>query len=197
VILIKRIIEKVNKIAQNANGKLPVMQRHLSAVDIEFNHGRKGFSMIQNNNTDKNHKIQIVLKLFDGNLQEALKIYEQQLNILRSQAQVLMSLAGVVLTITGFSGHRIAGSGRFTQVCVIPGLGVVLLSAIWIWKKVLSIRRMTSDLEGKPQAVLLWVLHRWNAKTRAYTIGGFILCLGFTIYNFAFAKMLISIQNTF
>ena len=147
--------------------------------------------MGQDINSDKSHEIQTVLKLCGGDLREALKIYEQQLNVLQSRAQVLMSLAGVVLTITGFSGQRIAGTSRFAQVCVIAGLGVVLLSAIWIWKKVLSIRWMTSDLAGESEDILLRIIERRDTKTRAYTTGGFILCMGFVIYSIAFAKMLI------
>ena len=141
------------------------------------------------------HEIQSVLKLCGGDLREVLKIYEQQLNVLQSRAQVLMSLAGVVLTITGFSGRRIAGTSWFAQMCVIAGLGVVLLSAIWIWKKVLSIRWMTSDLVGEPEDILLRIIERRDAKTKAYATGGFILCLGFVIYSIAFAKMLIFTTN--
>lgn len=86
--------------------------------------------MLQKSSTDKSHEIQKILKLCNGDLREALKIYEQQLNVLQTRAQVLMSLAGVVLTITGFSGQRIAGASRLAQICVIAGLGVILLSAI-------------------------------------------------------------------
>jgi hypothetical protein len=149
--------------------------------------------MSQDMNSAKSHEVQTVLKLCGGDLREALKIYEQQLNVLQSRAQVLMSLAGVVLTITGFSGQRIAGTSQFAQVCVIAGLGVVLLSAIWIWKKVLGIRWMTSDLTGEPEKILFRIIQRRDAKTNAYAIGGFILCLGFVIYSIAFAKMLISV----
>lgn len=147
--------------------------------------------MVQINNSDKNHEIEMVLKLCSNDLREALKIYDQQLNVLQSRAQVLMSLAGIVLTITGFSGYRIAGSGRFAQICVIVGLAVVLFSAIWVWKKVLNIRWMTSDLHGENEEILSRIIDRRNAKTRAYTIGGFILCIGFVIYSIAFARMLI------
>jgi hypothetical protein len=149
--------------------------------------------MVQKSGIDENHEIQTVLKLCGGDLREALKIYEHQLNVLQSRAQVLMSLAGVVLTITGFSGQRIAGTGRFAQVCVIAGLGVVLLSAIWIWKKVLSLRWMTSDLTGEPEQILFRIIQRRDVKTKAYAAGGFILCLGFVIYSIAFGKMLISV----
>lgn len=147
--------------------------------------------MSQDMDSNKSHEIQKVLELCGGELREALKIYEQQLNVLQSRAQVLMSLAGIVLTITGFSGYRIAGSGRFSQICVIVGLAVVLFSAVWVWKKVLDIRWMTSDLHGENEEILSRIIDRRNAKTRAYTIGGFILCIGFVIYSIAFARMLI------
>ena len=151
--------------------------------------------MSQDIDSNISHEVQTVLKLCRGDLREVLKIYEQQLNVLQGRAQVLMGLAGVVLTITGFSGQRIAGTSRFAQVCVITGLGVVLLSAICIWKKVLSIRWMTSDLTGEPEQILFRIIERRDAKTKAYTTGGFILCLGFVIYSIAFAKMLIFTTN--
>lgn len=153
--------------------------------------------MIQNQNSksDKKHEVETVLKLCGNNLHEALKIYEQQMTVLQIRAQVLMTLAGVVLTITGFSGKRIAGTSRFAQICVIVGLGVVLFSAVWVWKKVLNIRWLTSDLYGEPEEILLRTIERRDTKTKAYTTGGFVLCMGFVIYSIAFAKMLIFTAN--
>jgi hypothetical protein len=129
--------------------------------------------------------------LCGNDLSKSLEILEKQLNVLQGRAQILMGLAGVVLTITGFSGKRIAGTSLFAQVCVITGLAVVLLSAIWIWRKVLSVKWITSDLSVEPVEVLSKVIQRRNAKTRAYMVGGFILCCGFVIYSIAFAKMLL------
>jgi hypothetical protein len=52
---------------------------------------------------------------------------------------------------------------------------------------------MTSDLHGEDEQILLRIIVRRNAKTRAYTIGGYVLCMGFVIYSIAFAMMLFSI----
>jgi len=70
----------------------------------------------------------------------------------------------------------------------------VLLSAVWIWRKVLFVKWITSDLTGEPVEVLARVIERRNVKTSAYKIGGFILCCGFVIYSIAFAKMLLYVN---
>ncbi len=132
-----------------------------------------------------------IYALCDRDLLKAVEILERQLTVLQSRAQVLMSLAGVVLTITGFSGRRIAETGLYAQVCVILGLSVVLTSAVWIWSKVLSVKWITSQLGGEPQEVIARLIERRNKKTRAYMIGGFILCCGFVLYSSAFAMMLL------
>lgn len=132
-----------------------------------------------------------IYALCGGDLLKAVEMLERQLNVLQSRAQVLMSLAGVVLTITGFSGRRIAGTSIFAQICVITGLAVVLLSAVWIWRKVLSVKWITCELDGEPEEIIARIISRRNNKTRAYTTGGFILCCGFVIHSIAFAKMLL------
>lgn len=139
----------------------------------------------------KIHEIESVLKLCEHNLKAALQIYEHQLNVLQTRAQVLMGLAGVVLSITGFSGHRIASTGRIAQFSVILGLGTVLISAVWVWKKVMNVRWITDDLYGTSEEILSRIIDRRNAKTAAYVKGGYLLCAGFSIYSVAFAMMLL------
>ena len=151
-------------------------------------------SKLKNEFTSSAKEAKDILSLCDNNLCKSLEMLEKQLNVLQSRSQVLMTLAGVVLTITGFSGQRIAGTSRFAQICVITGLTVVLLSAIWIWRKVLSVKWITSDLSGEPIEILSRVIERRNIKTRAYMVGGFILCSGFVIYSIAFAKMLLYVN---
>ncbi len=132
-----------------------------------------------------------IYSLFGKDISKAKEILGQQLNVLQSRAQVLMSLASVVLTITGFSGSRIAGTNLFSKICVVTGLAIVLLSAIWIWMKVLYIRWLTGELGPDPIEMLSEIIKRRNKKTRAYMIGGLILCIGLVIYSIAFMNMLL------
>ncbi len=151
-----------------------------------------------NNNYDcksPEHEASDIYALCGRDLLKSVEMLERQLNVLQSRAQVLMSLAGVVLTITGFSGRRIAGTSLFSQICVITGLAVVLLSAVWVWWKVLSVKWITCELDGQPEEIITRIISRRNNKTRAYTTGGFILCCGFAIYSIAFAKMLLFNAN--
>jgi hypothetical protein len=116
---------------------------------------------------------------------------ERQLNVLHTRAQVLMTLSGVVVTVTGFSGRIIAGTSVSAKFSIIIGLLVVLSSAIWTWNKVMSIKWVTSDLEGEPVDILSRIIERRTAKTKAYKLGGVILCCGFLIYSIAVSQMLI------
>lgn len=140
---------------------------------------------------EQKKEINSMFRLFGDDIEKLIHIYERQMDVLQSRAQILMSLAGVVLTITGFSGRRIAGTSFFAQFFVISGLAIVLLSAIWTWKKVLGIKWLTTDLEGENDEILARIIIKRDLKTRAYNTGGSILCTGFVVYSIAFAKMLI------
>lgn len=119
-----------------------------------------------------------ILELCKGDMLAALHIAENQLNIIYTRAQVLMSLAGMVVTVTGFSGRLIAGSSLAAQVFLITGLFVTLASVIWVFQRVMRVRWITTMVvENKEQALEQALIHR-NRKTRAYLIGGRILCAG-------------------
>lgn len=134
----------------------------------------------------------VILSLAEGDRLRALELVERQLNILHGRAQVLLSLAGVVVTVTGFSGRTIAGTSSLSRILVITGLGVVLLSAIWLYSKVMKIKWVTGEVGEEITASIAAILLRRNAKTRAYTVGGIILCIGITIYCAAVALMLLA-----
>ncbi len=121
----------------------------------------------------------------------ALKVAEQQLNVVYTRAQVLMSLAGMVVTVTGFSGRLIAGSSTLAQVFLVAGLFVSLSSAAWVFRRVMRVRWVTS-LASEDQATALEnALERRDRKTSAYTIGGTLLFIGLLLYGISIALMLI------
>jgi uncharacterized membrane protein len=132
-----------------------------------------------------------LLELCEGNLLQALGVVEGQLNVLYGRAQVLLSLAGVLITVTGFSGRTIAGTSMLGKISIVLGLSVVLASAVWIYARVMRVRWVTRELDGDPSARLEAVIRRRDAKTRAFNIGGAVLCAGFAIYCVSVAVMLL------
>lgn len=134
---------------------------------------------------------QNVYKLADNQIIRALDMLERQMNVLHTRSQVLLSLAGIVVTVTGFSGRVIAGTSTFAKITVVLGLFVVLLSAVWVWSRVMAIKWITSELEDEPVKILTDIIARRNARTSAYKIGGAMLCTGLFIYGLAIAQMLL------
>ncbi len=137
-------------------------------------------------------EVENILALTGNNYVHAMDILERQLNVLHTRAQVLMSLAGIVLTITGFSGKLIAGTSLIAQILVVVGLATVLSSAVWVFLQVMRVKWLTGEVVLNQQTSLETVVQRRTQKTRAYSIGGIILCFGLFLYCAAFAMMLLS-----
>ncbi|OQX95644.1 hypothetical protein B6I21_04365 [candidate division KSB1 bacterium 4572_119] len=142
---------------------------------------------------DVNQEAIGILALTENDFLKALEVLERQLNVLHMRAQVLMSLAGIVITVTGFSGRLIAGTSLVAQISVIAGLATVLASAVWVFLKIMSIKWITNNIYQRDGlACIVEILERRNAKTRAFSIGGKILCVGLLLYSIAFSIMLLS-----
>jgi len=142
-----------------------------------------------------NEEANRILSLTGNDMLKALELLEKQLNTLHSRAQVLMSLAGIVVTVTGFSGRLIAATSLVSQSLVISGLATVLTSAVWVFSRVMGIRWVTSGLTKDHIDSLEKIIERRNKKTRAFSRGGIILCVGLFLYSIAFAMMLINPTN--
>ncbi|HEX9974516.1 MAG TPA: hypothetical protein VGD14_20780 [bacterium] len=133
-----------------------------------------------------------ILSLTNHDMLKALELLEKQLNTLHARAQVLMSLAGIVVTVTGFSGRLIAATSLISQILVISGLVTVLISAVWVFSRVMGIKWVTTGLTEDSAESLEKIIERRNRKTRAYSRGGVILCVGLVLYSIAFAMMLLN-----
>ena len=142
-----------------------------------------------------NEEANKILSLAGSDMLKAIELLEKQLNTLHARAQVLMSLAGIVVTVTGFSGRLIASTSLTSQVLVISGLATVLASAVWVFSRVMGVRWVTVGLTENDVDSLEKIIERRNKKTRAYSKGGIILCVGLFLYSIAFAMMLVSPTN--
>jgi len=131
-----------------------------------------------------------ILALTKGDLLRALEIAQNQLNVIYVRAQVLMSLSGLVVTVTGFSGRLIAGSSLIAQLFLVAGLFLCLCSTVWVFLRVMRVRWVTSMLGGEEKAALVQALIHRDRKTRAYALGGRILCVGLALYGVSIALML-------
>ncbi|MDP4645222.1 MAG: hypothetical protein NWS71_12340, partial [Opitutales bacterium] len=132
-----------------------------------------------------------ILELTNNDLLAALNVAQKQLDVIYTRAQVLLSLAGMVVTVTGFSGRLIAGSSLMAQIFLVAGLFVSLSSAIWVFLRVMRVRWVTAMVAEDKENALAQALERRDNKTRAYAVGGTILCIGLVLYCISIALMLV------
>ena len=135
---------------------------------------------------------QKIHQLCGKDLLKSLEILERHLNTLHTRAQVLISLAGIVVTVTGFSGRLIAGTNLSAQILIISGLAIVLLSAVFVTRKVMRVKWVTTDIQDDSIETLETVINRRNQKTKAFYTGGIILSFGLFLYCTAISIMLLN-----
>jgi hypothetical protein len=135
---------------------------------------------------------QKIFQLCGKDLLKSLVILENHLNTLHTRAQVLISLAGIVITVTGFSGRIIAGTNLPAQILIISGLAIVLISAVFVTRKVMRVKWVTTDIQDDSIETLVTVINRRNRKTRAFYTGGIILSIGLLLYCAAISIMLLN-----
>ncbi len=133
---------------------------------------------------------QRLLNLVENDLSRAVEFLQGHLNVLHTRAQVLLTLAGAVITVTGFSGRLIAATGLWSKICVIAGLFIVISSAVWVFSTVMRIKWVSTDLSDSSEATIIRLIRRRNQRTRAYLVGGLLLCGGLAVYGTAISLML-------
>ena len=134
-----------------------------------------------------------ILALAGNDEAAALGFLERQLFVIYNRAQVLVSLSGVVITVTGFSGRLIAATNLAGQITLVAGLLLVLLSAAYVYARVMRVTWITRQLTcGPVDHAIEGIIELRNAKTAAYTRGGYVLFAGLLLYGVAISIMLLN-----
>lgn len=139
-----------------------------------------------------NEEAKKIFQLCGKDLLKSMELLERHLNTLHTRAQVLVSLAGVVITVTGFSGRIIAGTNLPAQILIISGLAIVLFSAVFVTRKVMRVKWVTTDIQEDSIETLETIIKRRNQKTKAFYTGGVILSIGLFLYCAAISIMLLN-----
>lgn len=104
-------------------------------------------------------------------------------NVLQARSAMLLSLVTLCLTISGFSGHRIASSGKVPALLLSAGLALVVVSAILLMLGPLQLRWATRRRCGESLDDLLeGLIHLRNVRTRRYHLAVLVLILGLSAY---------------
>ncbi len=130
---------------------------------------------------------------FPGEETFLLGLLERQLNILHQRSQLLIGFAAVAISTTGFSGRLIAGTSLPAQALIIIALAVILVSCLWIFARVLSVKWvLTRYVHPELAQTLTAIILYRDAKTNAYRLGSIGVFFGLAIYACAFAIMLLN-----
>jgi len=135
-----------------------------------------------------------ILKLSRGDEQRAYDMVERQLSVLVLRTQVMLSLSGIVITVTGFSGRAIAETSNLARWSIASGIMIVLLSAAAAIWGVLRLSWLTQTIDEDALTMLTRGVEIRNAKSRFLRASLVLFIVGFSLYCFAIAQLLIAAQ---
>ncbi len=132
-----------------------------------------------------------LLQLYGNDAPQILAILQAQFMSVASRAQMLLQLAGLTITVTGFSGHNIARSGKLAAILVVSGLVVVLLAASHSLGGILRIRWMTQLAPCSPREAVIAAIRLRDDKTRVFSRSLALLIVGLALYIGSVALLLL------
>ena len=136
----------------------------------------------------------LLLALCQGDALRAFSLVQSQLGVLVLRTQVMLSLSGIVITVTGFSGRAIAQTGLVARASIAAGLFVVLLAAAVAIGGVLRLRWLTQLLHDDPQVMITRALAIRQQKGRYLSLALALFVVGFGLYCFAIAQLLLAAE---
>jgi hypothetical protein len=135
---------------------------------------------------------QQVLALTGGDPLRAYELIDRQLGVLVLRTQVLLSLSGIVITVTGFSGRAIAEVGPLARGSIAAGIMVVLASAVAAIGGVLRLRWLTQQLDTDLLRMVERAIEVRDRKGRFLSVALLLFVVGFSLYCFAIAQLLLA-----
>ncbi|HXU68828.1 MAG TPA: hypothetical protein VN947_05840 [Polyangia bacterium] len=133
-----------------------------------------------------------ILKLSGGDTLKAYDMVERQLSVLVLRTQVMLSLSGIVITVTGFSGRAIAETSILARTSIATGIMVVLASAVVAIWGVLRLSWMSQAIDEDAILMLSRGIAIRDAKSRFLRASLLLFIVGFSLYCFAIAQLLMA-----
>jgi hypothetical protein len=133
-----------------------------------------------------------VLQLCRNDTLKAYEMVERQLMVLMLRTQVLLSLSGIVITVTGFSGRAVAQTSALARYSISSGIFVVLAAAAAAIWGVVRLSWLTQTIQDDPVAMLMRGIGIRDAKARFLAVALVLFIIGFSLYCFAIAQLLLA-----
>lgn len=141
---------------------------------------------------DGSSEAQSILDLCDGDRLKAFQMVQGQLATLVGRLQAILGLSSIVITVTGFSGRSVAQTSPIAKMTVVSGLVLVLIAAAVGIGGVLRLRWSTQELHGDVLDSIARVIRIRDAKERFITTALVLFVVGFALYCFAVAQLLLA-----
>jgi hypothetical protein len=141
---------------------------------------------------DESKEAQSILDLCEGDRLKAFQMVQGQLATLVMRLQAILGLSSIVITVTGFSGRTVAQTSALAKVTVVAGLMLVLIAAAVGMGGVLRLRWSTQELGGSALDGIVRVIRIRDRKERFMTAALVLFVVGFAMYCFAVAQLLIA-----
>jgi hypothetical protein len=135
---------------------------------------------------------ELILQLAKGDTLKAYEMVERQLAVLVLRTQVMLSLSGIVITVTGFSGRAVAQTNALARNSIATGIFVVLAAAAAAIWGVLRLNWLTQTIQTDPVAMLVRQIEIRDAKSRYLSAALLLFVIGFSLYCFAIAQLLLA-----
>jgi len=141
---------------------------------------------------DGSSEAQSILDLCEGDRLKAFQMVQGQLTALVNRLQAILGLSSIVITVTGFSGRSVAQTSPIARITVVSGLVLVLVAAAVGIGGVLRLRWSTQELGGSALESIARVIRIRNGKERFMTAALSLFVIGFALYCFAVAQLLLA-----
>lgn len=141
---------------------------------------------------DGSIEAQSILDLCEGDRLKAFQMVQGQLATLVMRLQAILGLSSIVITVTGFSGRTVAQTSTVAKVTVVAGLLLVLVAAAVGMGGVLRLRWSTQELGGSALDSIARVIRIRDRKERFMTTALVLFVIGFAMYCFAVAQLLMA-----
>jgi hypothetical protein len=141
---------------------------------------------------DGSNEAQSILALCAGDGLKAFQIVQAQISTLATRTQAILGLSGIVITVTGFSGRTIALVSPVARTTIVAGLLIVLAAAAVGVGGVLRLRWATQNIATDPLVTVRRLIAIRDDKGRFLTASIAMFVIGFALYCFAVAQLLIA-----
>lgn len=123
-----------------------------------------------------------ILAMYNGDIPQAFELIRQQCTTMAQRGSLLLTLSGVSMTIFCISGKYFGGKIEAAQIGMVCGELLILLSAFWVFYRVMRIQWVSSFLSDDPMTMLVGGLRERNIRRAGYLQAGGIFLAGAGLY---------------